>query len=331
MDRQDHANRIRHGRVAPINTSIPSMSTTERRYPETSELTIVVRAAGERTEHACVEIMSRGLDDPSQCTVIHEKPFSLAVRRTLEIGRASERPWLVAVDADLLPLSDVLLRVREVCGKMSADAYCATPLFLCNTIGGLATRGLHIYRASLLDEALRCAPNEFEPLRPESAIQDAMSAKGHTRECYAKIFGLHEYEQSYRHVYIKSLLRARKQPDLSALVDRLMNASQESTDAIVALWALEDAQIGAQPSEYDWSADYRLFDERMRSHGFCEKQALAINDLDRFVRSTIHAHDFANDRSTLSWIRELLGFESGAHEALAYVDHPPLAAIGDRS
>lgn len=307
------------------------MSSTDRVYPETSELTIVVRAAGERTEGACVEIMSRGLADPEQCTLIHEKPFSRAVRRTLEIGRESGRAWLIAVDADLLPLSDVLLRVREICGKMTPDAYCATPLFLCNTIGGLATRGLHIYRASLLDEALRCAPNELEPLRPESAIQDAMSAKGYTRECYAKIFGLHEFEQSYRHVYIKSLLRARKEHDLSALVDRLTRIADRSTDAIVALWAIEDAQEGAQPSEYDWSAAYPRFDERMRSHGLREKQTLSIEHIDDFVRSTIRAHDFVNDRTTLPWIRELLGFESGAQEALAYVNHPPLSALGDRS
>ena len=303
------------------------MGTPERRYPETGELTIVIRAAGERTERACAAVLSAGVEHPSQCTVIHERPFSVAVRRTLEIGRDSGRPWLIAVDADLLPLADVIDRVREVCGKMAPKAYCATPLFLCNTIGGLATRGLHIYRASLLDEALGIEPNALEPLRPESAIQDAMTRRGYTRECYAKIFGLHEYEQSYRHVYIKSLLRARKEPDLDALRARLGRAAGTSRDASVALWAIDDAFKGEQPAEYDWRAPYPRFDERMRSAGMGEKQAFSITDIDAYVRETIHAHDFVGDRSTQSWIRELLGFERGAPDALGYVDHPPLGAM----
>jgi len=307
------------------------MGSAERRYPETSQLTIVVRAAGERTEQACVGILSKGLDDPSQCTVIHEHPFSAAVRRTLEIGRDAGRAWLVAVDADLLPLADVLLRVREVCGKMAANAYCATPLFLCKSVGGLATRGLHIYRASLLDEALRITPSGLEPLRPESAIQDAMVKRGYTRECYAKIFGLHEFEQSFRHLYIKSLLRARKEPDLQPLIDRLTLAAETSGDARVALWAIKDARLGEQPREYDWSAAYPRFEERMRACGMTEKPPFALSDVDGFVRSTIHAHDFVSDRSTLPWIRELLAFDRGAPAALAYVDHPPLAATGAHS
>ncbi|MCA9302918.1 MAG: hypothetical protein KC996_02225 [Phycisphaerales bacterium] len=304
------------------------MESSERRYPETSELTIVVRAAGERTEQACTEIMRRGLKDPAQCTVIHEKPFSAAVRRTLEIGRDSGRPWLIAVDADLLPLADVLLRVREVCGKMAVNAYCATPLFLCKTMAGLATRGLHIYRAPLLGEALSVVPNKLEPLRPESAIQDTMMKRGYTRECYAKIFGLHEFEQSYRHIYIKTLLRARKEPDLQTLSDRLEIAAESDSDAMVSLWAIEDALQGEQPPEYDWSAQYPRFEERMREHSMSEKPAMSLQDIDGFVRSAIRAHDFVNDRSTLPWVRELLGFGQGAADALAYVDCPPLASTG---
>ncbi|MBL4591131.1 MAG: hypothetical protein JKY96_04150, partial [Phycisphaerales bacterium] len=286
----------------------------------------VVRAANERTERACIETLRSGLPCESQCVVIHERPFSNAVRRAFEIGIESARPWLIAVDADLLLLDDVVCRIREVCGKMAPEAFCATPLFLCNTLGGLATRGLHCYRASLLDEALRATPNAKEPLRPESAIQDAMRQRGYTRECYAKVFGLHEYEQSYRHLYIKSMLRARKEGDPFMLMKRLRDAQEESNDATVALWGFEDALAGENlPDEYDWDALYPLFEGRMRDHGLQEKPALDCPSVDKLVRDHLHSHDYRADMMTLPWIREILDFAHGASGALEYIERPPLS------
>jgi len=161
----------------------------ERRfvYPEPEELTFVVRAAGERTEAACVAQLRGQLLSDAQLTVIHERPFSRAVTRTFELGIESGRPWLVAVDADLLLLDDAVERAREICGKMAPEAFCATPLFLCKTVGGFASRGLHCYRASLLYEALGLTDQLDPDLRPESRYYGAMKARGYTREEYPDI------------------------------------------------------------------------------------------------------------------------------------------------
>ncbi len=303
------------------------MSAPERRYPDASELTVVIRSAGERTEHHCAELLKSTLPNSSQCVVIHERPFSRAVRASFTIGIESARPWLIAVDADLLLLSDVVCRIREVCGKMAPEAFCATPLFLCNTLGGLATRGLHCYRASMLEEALCVTPNADEPLRPESAIQDAMRERGHTRECYAKVFGLHEYEQSLRHVYIKSMLRARKAKEPELFISRLEPLRAISPDARAALWGFEDAtSTSDQPTEYDWDARYPGFDQRMIDAGLSEKPPMVIADTDRYIREHLLRHDFREDTMTLKWIRDLLRFSQGPGETMQYVDHPPLGS-----
>lgn len=296
----------------------------ERRfiYPEPDELTFVVRAAGERTEEACVAQLRRQLPSESQLTVIHERPFSRAVTRTFELGIASGRPWLVAVDADLLLLDDAVERAREICGKMAPEAFCATPLFLCKTVGGFASRGLHCYRASLLDEALGLTGQLDPDLRPESRYYGAMKARGYTREVYAKVLGLHEHEQSYRHIYIKSLLRARKDDDAEAFRRSLEVRAECDPDAMVALWGFEDA-IDGGPDEYDWSAPLPSFEARMERAGLAEKPPLDASEIEELALREILAHDYVTDSTTEPWVRDMHAFERGAPGLIESVRNPP--------
>lgn len=299
----------------------------ERRfvYPDPEELTFVVRAAGERTEAACIAQLRDQLPSVDQLVVLRERPFSRAVVRTFETGIEGGRPWLIAVDADLLFLDDAVERAREICGKMAPEAFCATPLFLCGTIGGFGSRGLHCYRASLLDEALGLTEKLDPDLRPESRYYDAMRARGHTREVYAKVLGLHEYEQSYRHIYLKSLLRARKDTDADVFRASLQERASSNTDAMIALWAFEDAEQDRDgPLEYDWSAPLPRFDARMHEAGIAEKSELTIGDVQGLALREILGHDYRSDTTTEPWVREMHGFEEGAPDLLRSVRNPPL-------
>ena len=294
-------------------------------YPSAEELTIVVRAAGERTEEACIAQLLDQIPDPSQLHVLHEQPFSKAVVRTFEIGVECGRPWLIAIDADLLIFDDSLDRAREICGKMAPEAFCATPLFLCNTVRGLVFRGLHCYRASLLDEALELTPSLAADLRPESRYYTAMKNRGYTREAYAKVLGVHEYEQSYRHIYLKSLLRARKDPDAEVFCEQLQARAEHDLDARVALWGFEDAinHLDA-PIEYDWEAPLPAFDERMNSAGLAEKAPLKSSSIEGLALREVLQHDYHSDRSTEKWVRDMMDFEHGANKLKEAVTHPPL-------
>ncbi len=296
-------------------------------FPEPEDLTIVVRAAGERTEDVLVEQLTRQLPNAgAQLTVLHEKPFSQAVRRTFEIGAASARPWLIAVDADVLLLDDAVVRIREICGKMDPRAFVATPLFLCRMTGGLATRALHCYRGPLLGEAIRAMDETPMQIRPESRVHDAMTARGWTRECYAKPFGLHEYEQSFRHVYLKAMLRARKDEFADDIRRRLAALASTHPDFLVASWGFADARDD-DPVEYDWETPYPKLDERLAAHGLTEKPTLTRDAVGE-VRARILAHEFRRDRQTLAWIRELLDFDGDAPELRRYLAAAPDVTSG---
>tara|TARA_R110002072_G_scaffold42064_21_gene118959 strand:+ start:249506 stop:250453 length:948 start_codon:yes stop_codon:yes gene_type:complete len=294
------------------------------KYPESDELTIVIRAAGERTQADCTQIIQNQLPDPAQLSVIQESPFSSAVAKTFQIGIDSGRPWLIAIDADIIPLDNAVTRIREICGKMDPRAFVATPLFLCNAVGGLATRGLHCYNAKYIQEAYDLIDTLDDDLRPESRVHDAMSARGYTRECYAKVLGLHEYEQSFKHIYLKAMLRSRKDEFREQIRQQLEARAHADPDARVALWGFVDAANSvSQPIEYDWDASYPLFDKRMNAIGWAEKSPIDLSSLNDFALDRINAHSFAEDTNTLPWIREILGFEDGAPDALAYVNTTP--------
>ncbi len=297
-------------------------------YPGPDELTVVIRSAGERTERLCAGVLRQRLPDSGQLHVLHEVPFSAAVRRTFEIGIQSNRPWLIAIDADIIPLDDVVVRMREICGKMASEAFVATPLFLCKSVGGLATRGLHCYRTSLLEEAYKLIGKCPASHRPESCIHDAMVSRGYTRECYAKIFGLHEYEQSYIHIYLKAMLRYRKDEFREQIRTSLKRRAAHDADCEVALWGFEDArrdvEHGVQlPDGYDWAGEYPRFTQRMRDKGWDEKPALARRASKSCVLDHIRCHDYQSDTQSLAWIRELLEFARGAPDAIAYVNATP--------
>lgn len=301
------------------------MPTQKFFYPDPNELTLVVRAAGERTEKACVELFRQQLPDPNQLHVIHEKPFSTAVLQTFEQGIASGRPWLIAIDADILPLPDALERAREICGKMAPQAFCATPLFLCRTVGGFAMRGLHCYRVALLDEAIRLTPSLPTDLRPESRYHDAMRTRGYTREIYAKVLGLHEYEQSFRHIYLKSMLRCRKDAYVDQIRHRLVHDAPQDHDARVALWGFDDANTSEiAPAEYDWDAPLERFEARMRDAGMTEKPPLDRRISTDFVLSTLLGHPFREDRNTEAWIRDMHRFSDGAPDLRRLLQQPSL-------
>lgn len=301
------------------------MPTRRFDYPDPSELTLVVRAAGERTEAACVDLFGGQLPSPDQLVVLRERPFAKAVIRCFEEGVLAGRPYLIAVDADILPLPDAVERAREICGKMAPDAFCATPLFLCRTVGGFAMRGLHCYRANLLPEALSLLPDLPSDLRPESRFHDAMKARGHPREVYAKVLGLHEYEQSFRHIYLKSMLRARKDPYAEQIRSRLQARAPHDPDALVALWGFEAAEADPNPPlEYDWTAARPELDRRLAAAGLSEKPTLDASRAAGMALDAVGAHDYRTDTHTEPWIREMLAFHDGGSRVLDAINQPPL-------
>jgi hypothetical protein len=296
--------------------------------PAPTDLTFILRTAGERTAHASAAELKRqlGPDADRLVTVIHERPFSAAVRRTLEIGLDARRPFTIGLDADVLLASDGVARLCSLCAAMTPGTYSLAGLTLCRFSGGYCFRGVHLYRTELLEQALPLVgvhtPGGADPdLKPETAVVNAMQARGHGFGALPVPLGIHDYEQLYRHIYLKMRLRARRQLEIDTGENDAapfrehcrLHAERGDHDFTVALWGLDDgtadsrarASSSPAPANYDWYAPQPELDARLLAAGLAEKPGLDT-DTHTLADRLMAAHDTATDGRSPEWIRRAL-------------------------
>ncbi len=296
--------------------------------PDLHGVHVFLRACGERTLDAALAVLREQID-ADRIGLISERPFSAAVVRTFERAAEaftrSKARWIVAMDADVLLKRDALAAMVELCEASPAEAFKINGVVLCRVHGGYCFRGVHAYRADLMPQAAEIAGGQALSLRPETAVGVEMERRGHGFAVHPRVVGVHDFEQSLRHLYLKMLLRARKSEDRAWLRERLVRMAElpESAgggdDFLVSLWGFDDA-LGAAggadgPAEYDWLAEYPRLDERMRAHGLREKPPMPASLGVGYAESAIAGYRADDDAYTPAWIRKAMGL-SGAPERL---------------
>lgn len=199
-------------------------------------VTVVVRSAHERTAQHCMQYIAQQVTNEN-ITVIHERPFSTAVRTSFEIGVQSNLDWTLCVDAD------VLLGSGSIAGLITLAEPYAQSSHLFSLQGVLLDRllntfrhcGVHLYRTQGLNVALTEAIFDAQALRPETYIKEQMRGRGFRVETVDFRVGLHDYEQYFRDIYRKAFVHAHKHSAESHLPRMWHYLSAFSDDFIVAL------------------------------------------------------------------------------------------------
>ena len=308
------------------------------------DMLFVIRGAGERTDAACEAWVRRLVEDEggtphNQVSVVRERPFSKAVRATFERGRDGGRAWVVGIDADVLLLADAIERLRVICACADGGAFAITPLLMCKFYGGICCKGVHVYPRRLMSRAIGMIEQSGseDDLKPESAVVRAMGEKGFRAQGPPVVVGVHDYEQSYRHIYLKARLRARREagaPEYDSFQFVRALAAGDS-DMLVASWGMEDGRADSAsvdaPHCYAWDVEYPEFEQRMRAHGLAEKSVWG-GDVAGYAERAIGSHDYAGDARTPVWIRERFGFAGERNGVLARLgvrDAPTRTKVDD--
>ena len=203
------------------------------------DTTIVLRCAGERTEELSRRLLVSE-SDPSCVVPIHEKPFAHAVRRTLEIGHAEGRPWTLAADADVLVREGSVGALVAVAERMPEDVFRVEGLVFDKLFHGYRPAGFHLYRTSLLGEALRHL-SETPVHRPEHHVARSMEARGFGNRYVDVRVGIHDYEQYLRDLYRKGFVHAQKHTRYLRFLEPLWNRlAREDIDFRLVLCGMED-------------------------------------------------------------------------------------------
>jgi len=200
------------------------------------QLSVVIRASGERTETICKElILAQGIS-PDNLVVIREAPFSAAVRKGFEIGIERGLPWTLHVDADVLLRPGSIKKMLSLAEAQEDNVFQVQGKVIDKFFGGPRDAGNHLYRTSLLSAALPLIPEEGVDIRPESHTLDAMEAVGYPTIKVPYIVGVHDFEQYYKDIFRKSFVQAHKHLYRAELfVTIWQEGAERDTDFQVAL------------------------------------------------------------------------------------------------
>lgn len=172
------------------------------------DVSVVIRASGERTEKLCREIISQQVPS-EQVFLIKERPFWKAVQRTFEIGVEQGRKWTLAVDADVLLktncISEMIQNATSYENLYVYQGYVFDYIF-----GKARSGGPHLYVTERLPMALDSLTSNPNKLRPESDTYKTLSQKDYKCVSDSKIFGIHDFGQWRKDLFRKAFIHAQK-------------------------------------------------------------------------------------------------------------------------
>ena len=173
------------------------------------DITVVIRAAGERTLDLCHFLVSKQVEEQN-IFIIKEKPFSKAVLKNFEIGIQNGHKYTLSIDADTLIYKDAVQLQLNNFKKLSENYFVYKGLVFDKFFNSYRSAGMHLYRTSLLEKAINFIPKEGTSYRPESLTYKKMSKLGfHTYQSTWAV-GIHDDEQYYEDIYRKFFLHAHK-------------------------------------------------------------------------------------------------------------------------
>lgn len=241
---------------------------------------VVIRSSNERTSGLCRELCLKQTSEDN-LKIVQEVPFERALRKCYETGIASNKKWMVTVDADVL-LVDSAIETLIQNAELMPQHYIQLEGRVFDKITGLYRQAGHrIYRAELLPLSLNQIPPEGEQVRPEFFTLQQMGALGNPSRRIPDVVGLHDFEQSFFDLYRKSFVHAVKHPYwINDLIVRSTKRLDIDADYLVVLKGLWDGMT----TKSIVSIDKRKFIEvgmaALESLGLEEKRS--IEDVDRF-------------------------------------------------
>lgn len=172
---------------------------------------VIIRSIGERTETLCLEACRRVLPKSKIHIVRDYYPTYRAYRQMYNISLEKEYDWYLGLDADVV-LKDNWLDVAEKkINELAGEDYFGFSFSIRDKFLRNLDRGNHFYCGRFTKRALWFLENRTrDSLKPESYISRYLKSDNPPKKGrYFKdiVIGYHGYEQFYKHIYYRFLLR----------------------------------------------------------------------------------------------------------------------------
>ena len=266
------------------------------------DLTVVIRAAGERTLDLCHSLVSKQVEEQN-IFIIEERPFSKAVLKNFEIGINKGFEYTLAVDADTLIFKDSIKLHIENFKKLDDSYFVYKGLVYDKFFKSYRGAGIHLYRTSLLEKAIKFIPKEGDSFRPESSTYIEMQKMGfHTYQDIWTV-GIHDDEQYYQDIYRKFFLHAHKHRSrIKNMLDQWGDEWADDIDFQFALKGISDGMMFKETVFVDSDFFTKHFKKVKEQFNFDEKNKLNITEfkLDQSPFLVHESNEFFDSRLPLS-------------------------------
>jgi hypothetical protein len=274
-----------------------------------SNIAVIIRSVGERTEALCTHLVKQQVPE-SHVVVIHERPFSQAIRRSFEIGLDFGLDWTLCVDADLLLSQSTITDLVQGASALPCTAFGVHGLLADKLMGFVRHGGPHLYRTTLLGKALEFLDEAESSLRPETFVKDQMAARGHDWVQTHRLLTLHAFEQYYSDIYRVMRVRAQKSGgQVPRLLKRARKLQALDADFLVVERGLRDGLAHEGPIILDsqqWADHVPMV---LSSLELTEKSDLVLESMPFSVDLVLHHLSTAS--TSLQYEIALLGRRPG--------------------
>lgn len=262
-----------------------------------SNVAVIIRSAFERTESLCRHLVEQQVKTEN-IVVIHERPFSQAVRRSFAIGIDYNLDWTVCIDADVLIKDDSIRILISELEALKEPTFGGSGYLVDKLMGYKRQGAPHVHRTQLLPQALSLVPEASISLRPETYVHNHMEHAGYVWKTINHLVSLHAYEQYFRDIYRTMVVRAQKSPNQSGqLIKRFSRYRAYDTDFWIALSGIVH---GATLTHDEIDLDAKQWEEKskhlLNETEVHEKSALRIQDTKQLANDLIHKYEQTSNK-----------------------------------
>ena len=254
---------------------------------ELTDVAIIIRGSHERTEPLLHAVL--GEQECHSLDIIHFRPHHRAVKETLLLGQSRGADWTLCLDADVLPFMDGIHALVSFARQQDPGIFEFQGMALDKFIPVLRPAGNHLYRTSLIGQALPLVPEDTTTIRAEYEMLNRMARKMKHPWCQMDaIVGFHDFEQYhldiFRKCFIHTFIHTFKHAGIAKKLGAVWDMASPDPDYRVAARAAEVAEqhAGEFCVDREFQRD-RARDELRRMH-VAEKEELrptGFNDLNR--------------------------------------------------
>ena len=241
------------------------------------EFIVIIRAANERTETLCKKLITQQGVSDKNIWLIHESPFTAALKKSFEIGIEKGKKWTFCVDADVLLRPNAIEKIIELAEKQPRKVCQVQGYMMDKFFGGVRRGGVHLYRTEHLPKILEIISSEEQDIRPESHALRQMKKKGYPFKVVPYIVGTHDDEQYNFDIYRKAFVQAEKHLSRAELlIIHWKEMAQKDHDFKVALKGFSDSITNSEPVSINNKLP--LFKKMFEATGIPEKGQLNPED-----------------------------------------------------